>query len=180
MKTEMSAFDVRAAVRELKALRGARVDKAYEIAPGELLLRLRAMNPSRKVDVSVLVGKALHVTKLPREAPEKPTSFVMQLRKSLENAFVDDVRQLGFDRVVEFVSNRKDGTYLLVVEMFHDGNVVLVKDGRIVAPLAHQSWATREVRPGAPWIAPPARTDPMLLTDDELASKMRASTADVV
>ena len=43
----MSALDVRASVRELKLLKGARVDKAYEIAPGELLVRLRAMGPSR-------------------------------------------------------------------------------------------------------------------------------------
>lgn len=180
MKEEMSAFDVRAAVRELKELTGSRWDKAYEIGPGELLIRLRALNPSRKVDLSILVGKALHVTKLPREAPEKPTPFVMQLRKALENAFVDDVRQHGFDRMVEFVHNRKDASYTLVVEMFHDGNVVLVKDGKILSPLAHQSWSTREVRPGAPWVPPPARADPSLFTDEEFASKFRASTADLV
>lgn len=180
MKEEMSAFDVRAAVRELKELTGSRWDKAYEIGPGELLIRLRALNPSRKVDLSILVGKALHVTKLPREAPEKPTSFVMQLRKALENAFVDDVRQHGFDRMVEFVHNRKDASYTLVIEMFHDGNVVLVKDGKILAPLSHQSWATREVRPGAPWVPPPARADPSLFTDEEFATKIRASTADLV
>ena len=193
-KEEMSAFDVRAAVRELRAFRGARVDKAYEPAPGELLLRLRGGDPPRKFDVAVLVGKALHVSTLPRDMPEKPTTFAMNLRKNLANAFLDDVRQHHFDRVVELVSNRKDGTYVLVVELFHDGNVVLVKDdsdgpvgassprtqGRILAALQHQSWATREVRPGAPWIPAPPRTDPFALTRDELAARLRASNADAV
>lgn len=176
----MSAFDVRAAVRELKAFKGSRIDKAYETAPGELLLRIRGGTPPKRIDISILVGKALHMTVLPRENPEKPTSFVMNLRKHLANAFVDDVRQHGFDRIVEFVSDRKDGKYLLVIELFHDGNVVLVKDDKIVAPLAHQSWATREVRPGAKWVPPPAREDPFLLTEEQWAARFRTSNADAV
>src|SRR5688500_6693791 len=117
----MSALDVRAAVRELQTLKGSRVDKAYEIAPGELLLPVRGGSPPRRIDLSILVGKAVHLTQLPREAPEKPTSFVMQLRKHLAGGFVDDVRQHGFDRILEIVSRRKDGTYVLVVELLHDG-----------------------------------------------------------
>ena len=179
-KTEMSSLDVRAAVRELRQLMGSRVDKAYETAHGELLLRLRAMNPARKVEISILVGKALHVTTLPRENPEKPTSFVMQLRKHLTNAFVDDVRQHGFDRVIEVVSNRKDGRYVLVVELFADGNVVLVKDDRIVTPLVTQSWASREVRPGVEWTPPPARADPAAIAPDEFRARLRGSNADAV
>lgn len=192
-KEDMTSLDVRAAVRELRALKGARVDKAYEVAPKELLLRLRA--PARaglaegeaaegpamkRQDIAILVGKAIHMTKLPRETPEKPTSFVMQLRKHLQNAFVDEVRQHGFDRVVEFVSRRKEGTYVLVVELFADGNVVLVKDDRIVTPLFHQSWAHREVRPGVDWVPAPARADPASLPDAEFETRLRASNADAV
>ena len=176
----MSSLDVRAAVRELRGLVGARIDKAYEIGKGELLLRVRGGDPPRRQDVTILVGKALHLTALPREAPEKPTSFAMQLRKHLANGFVDDVRQHGFDRVVELMSNRKDGRYVLVVELFHDGNVVLVKDDRIVMPLVHQSWSTREVRPGVDWVPAPARADPGALAREEFAQRVRASNADAV
>ncbi|HEX2021887.1 MAG TPA: ribosome rescue protein RqcH, partial [Candidatus Thermoplasmatota archaeon] len=179
-KEEMSALDVRAAVREMAALRGARIDKAYEPAQGELLLRVRGGTPPKRQDVSILVGKAVHLTTQPRENPEKPGGFVMQIRKHLANAFVDDVRQHGFDRVIEFVSRRKDGTYVLVVELFHDGNVVLVKDDRIVSPLFTQSWATREIRPGAEWVPPPARVDPAALSREEFAARMRQSNADAV
>lgn len=179
-KTEMSSLDVRAAVRELRQLKGSRVDKAYETAPRELLLRLRAFNPARKVDISILVGKAMHVTTLPRENPEKPTSFVMQLRKHLTNGFVDEVRQHGFDRIIEIVSNRKEGRFVLVVELFADGNVVLVKDDRIVTPLFTQSWASREVRPGVEWTPPPARADPAAIAPEEFRARLRASNADAV
>ena len=179
-KSDMSSLDVRAAVRELRGYRGARVDKAYETGPAELLLRLRGGDPPRRLEVSILVGKAMHLTTLPRETPEKPSSFVMNLRKHLSNAFVDDVRQHGFDRIVEVVSNRKDGRYVLVVELFHEGNVVLVKDDRIVTPLLHQSWATREVRPGAEWVPPPARADPATFSREEFFAKVRGSNADAV
>lgn len=179
-KEEMSSLDVRAAVRELRALVGSRIDKAYEPAPGELLLRLRGGDPPRKVELSILVGKAVHLTTLPRENPEKPTSFVMQLRKHLANGFVDEVRQHGFDRLVEIVSNRREGKYVIAIEMFGDGNVILVKDDRIVQPLAHQSWASREVRPGAEWVPPPARADPATFGEQEFRDRFRASNADAV
>ncbi|HUR68141.1 MAG TPA: ribosome rescue protein RqcH [Candidatus Thermoplasmatota archaeon] len=179
-KTEMSSLDVRVAVRELRALRGSRIDKAYETAPGELLLRLRGGSPPRKTEISILVGKALHLTTLPRENPEKPTSFIMQLRKHLANGFIDDVRQHGFDRIVELVSQRREGRYVIVVELFADGNVVLVKDDRIVTPLFTQSWASREVRPGVEWVPPPARADPAALEGEEFRAKVRASNADAV
>jgi predicted ribosome quality control (RQC) complex YloA/Tae2 family protein len=183
-KEEMNAFDVRAVVRELKAFQGARLDKAYEPRKGELLLRARAPardgQPARKLDVSIVVGKALHLTTLPRENPESPTSFVMQLRKHLANGFVDEVRQHHFDRIVELVFNRKDGRYVLVVELFHDGNVVLVKDDRILVPLMHQSWSSRQVRPGADYVPPPSRTDPFAITAEEFAARVQASTSDAV
>lgn len=180
-KTEMSSLDVRAAIRELReTLKGSRIDKAYEPAPGELLLRVRGGQPPKKMDVSILVGKAVHVTTLPRENPEKPTSFVMNLRKHLANGWIDHVRQHGFDRIVELVSDRKEGRYVLVVELFAEGNVVLVKDDRIVTPLRAESWAHRQVRPGAEWVPPPARLDPAAISRDEFRAKVRGSNADAV
>ncbi|HET6403330.1 MAG TPA: ribosome rescue protein RqcH [Candidatus Thermoplasmatota archaeon] len=208
-KTEMSSLDVRAAVRELReTLKGSRIDKAYEPGPGELLLRLRGGlrregpaaqpregpdgqagaapqrgsggEPPKKMDLSILVGKAIHVTVLPRENPEKPTSFVMNLRKHLANGFVDEVRQHGFDRIVEIVSNRREGRYVIVAELFSDGNVVLVKDDRIVTPLRAESWAHRQVRPGVEWVPPPARADPATLSREEFRARVRGSNADAV
>ena len=180
-KTEMSSLDVRAAVRELReTLKGSRIDKAYEPGPGELLLRLRGGQPPKKMDLSILLGKAVHLTVLPRENPEKPSSFVMNLRKHLANGFVDDVRQHGFDRVVEIVSNRREGRFLVVAELFGDGNAILVKDDRIVTPLRTESWAHRQVRPGVEWVPPPARLDPAAMPREELRAKVRASNADAV
>lgn len=177
----MTSLDVRAAVRELRAmLKGSRIDKAYEPERGELLLRLRGGTPPKKMDLSILVGKAVHVTALPRENPEKPSTFVMNLRKHLANGFVDEVRQHGFDRVVEIVSQRREGRFVIAIEMFGDGNVVLVKDDRIVSPLRTESWAHREVRPGAEWVPPPARLDPATLSTEEFRAKVRASNADAV
>ena len=186
-KTEMSSLDVRAAVRELReTLKGARIDKAYEPAPGELLLRLRGglrregAEPSKKVELSILVGKAIHVTTLPRENPEKPTTFVMNLRKHLANGFVDDVRQHGFDRIIEIVSQRREGKYVIVAELFAEGNVVLVKDDRIVTPLRTESWAHRQVRPGVEWVPPPTRADPATLSREDFRARVRGSKADAV
>lgn len=205
----MNALDVLAVVRELSAaLVGGRFDKAFQPTREELILRFRrpkrageaadvepeggeaspaegpepeaAAPASTKAELAIGVGKYLTLTEFPREMPVEPSQLAMTLRKHLSGARVVGVRQVGIDRVVEIELTRKEGTFLLVSEFFHDGNVILVKDGRIVTALAQQSWATREVRPGAEFRLPPARDDPRLMDVESFRRKMRASDADVV
>ncbi|HLE96068.1 MAG TPA: NFACT family protein, partial [Candidatus Thermoplasmatota archaeon] len=182
-KAEMNAFDVAALVHELQPLVGSRVDKVFQPAPGEVLVRLRTKaseDQGTKRDLWILVGKAVTLTRTARENPTEPPSFSMQLRRQLSGGRVAAVRQHHFDRVLEVDIERAEGGFTLVVELFHDGNVILVREGRILAALLQQSWATREVRPGAEFRHPPPRTMPSSLTYDEFRARLLASDADAV
>ncbi len=206
-KVELNAVDVLAAARELTALVGSRFDKAFQPTRDEVLLRFRVPRrlrdgeagdeaegggdaddadgvlsalASSKADVAIGVGRYVCLTAFPRDVPVEPSQFAMTLRKHLSGARLAGVRQHEFDRVVEFELSKKDGTYFLVAEFFHDGNVILAKDGRVVAALLQQSWSSREVRPGAEFRMPPARANPKAMGLDEFRARVRASSADLV
>ncbi|MHB8604056.1 MAG: NFACT RNA binding domain-containing protein, partial [Thermoplasmatota archaeon] len=174
-KSEVNSFDVLAASRELHALAGARLDKAYQPEPDLVVLRLR---PKR--DIYLGAGRFVFVTDTIAEMPQEPPTFAVALRKHLAGARLEGARQLGFDRVLELDFARGESVYTLVTELFHDGNVLLVQNGKIIAALSHQRFADRKLRVGAEYVSPPARIDPRLLSFEEFAPRVAASTADVV
>lgn len=176
----MTALDVAAAVRELD-LAGARVDRAYQPSPDEILLRLR--RPAAlggRADLAIGPGRYCFLTQIHRANPLSPSGFAVTLRKHLANGFVRAVRQHGFDRVVVVDVEKKDARYELVVELFHDGNVVLVREGKIVATLVRQQFAHRTVRPGSPYEFPPERLDPRGVSKAAFETRLLASNVDVV
>ncbi len=179
MKKQMTSFDVAVEARELsRLLTGGFVDKVYQPAKDEILLRINVPSEGKK-DLFIKLGKFALVTKRAIEMPEVPSNFAMLLRKNLDNARVMKVSQHKFDRIMKFELQKAEG-YMLIVELFADGNVILAKNGRIVAPLIPQSWRDREVRAGEDYVYPPSRADPRDMNFDDFAKVVRTSNADLV
>ena len=60
--------------------------------------------------------------------PEKadvPSNFTLKLRKHLRTRRLEAVRQLGVDRIVDFVFGSGEAQYHLILEMYSQGNVIL-------------------------------------------------------
>ena len=92
-----------------------------------------------------------------RQAPETPPSFCMFLRKHLTGATIKDIRQHGFDRIVEVVTDRN----ILIFEFVPPGNVILCDSFyNIIMPLQMQRWKDREVLPRKPYNHPPSGENP--------------------
>lgn len=94
---QLSSFDIKACVGELKELVGGKVEKIYHHPPDEIRIRIYA---GRKVDLVIEAGRRIHLTKFPRQAPRFPSAFAMLLRKHLEGARITSIEQYDFDRVV--------------------------------------------------------------------------------
>lgn len=179
-KTEMTALDLAAAVREME-LAGARVDRAYQTGIEEILLRVRRLaSEGGRAEIAVGPGRYAFLTRIPRTNPLEPPSFAISLRKHLANGFVRSIRQHAFDRIVVVDVEKKDARYQLIAELFHDGNVVLVREGRIVAALTTQTFKDRTVRAGSPYEFPPERLDPRALTREAFDTRLIASPVDLV
>ncbi|MBM4250050.1 MAG: fibronectin-binding domain-containing protein [Euryarchaeota archaeon] len=175
-KDELSAFDLLVLAGELDALSGSYIDRIVQPDAGELVLRLKGPGAGRR-DLVIEGGKWVYLREREPARGPAPPAFVMLLRKHLENQRLRSVRQEGFERIL--VLSFGEG-YELVLELFGEGNVVLVKDGRIVQPLKDQSWEHREVRRGREYRLPPARTDPRRLDEADFARLLRASRGDLV
>ncbi len=179
MKKEMSSFDVRSVVTELAGLEGAHMDKIYHWGAGNVLFRINVQGTGKK-ELFFKDKKWLYCPAVKPETPTLPTSFASFLRKYLDNARVNGVRQIGFDRIVEMSLSKADGDYSLIFEMFGGGNVLLVKDGTILNCLIQKTWRDRKTRPGEPYLMPKSRFDPTESSEQDFISSFRTSDSDAV
>ncbi|MEM4255464.1 MAG: NFACT family protein [Candidatus Norongarragalinales archaeon] len=107
--------------------------------------------------------------------PKQPSSFAMLLRKRLSSAKLEDVKQLGFDRIFEFAfSSKQFGAQFVVVELFgKQGNLLLLdSQRRIIQPFKRVSYSARSLAAGEDYALPPSeKKHPLDLKDGDLQGK---------
>ena len=176
----MSGFDLRAIARELNQFAGAYVKKAYMPHYEQVVLRINPKG-SEQSDLVLVRGERIYTSQRDRPMPMTPPPFAMVLRKHLRNARLTAVKQVGFDRVLSFHFDTKGGERTLYVEVFRDGNIILVdENGIIVQPLTHASYAGRTLKKGVEYIPPPAAMDPYSLTHEAMNELLAKSDRDLV
>ena len=180
MKDSMTGFDVRAVSLELDAWSGAYVKKAYMPHYEQIVLRINPKD-SEQFDLVIVRGQRVYTSKRDRPMPMTPPSFAMVLRKHLKNARMTKVEQLGFDRVLMIRFDTKNGQRSLSVELFRNGNVILMDEHDIIIqPLTHASYSGRTIKKGERYVPPPAAIDPHTLTLESLKTTFDESERDLV
>ena len=180
MKKAMSGFDLRVMARELDALKGAYVKKAYMPHYEQIVLRVNPKEIEQR-DIVFVRGARIYTSQRDRPMPMTPPPFAMVLRKHLRNARLTGVQQVGFDRVLAFSFDTKNGERTLYVEVFRDGNIILVdQDGIIIQPLTHASYAGRTLKKGVSYTPPPEAMDPYALDEESLGALLKESDRDLV
>jgi predicted ribosome quality control (RQC) complex YloA/Tae2 family protein len=166
VKSELSSVDLRVLVKELRPrLIGMRLDKAYQVGRKELVLKLFGRGSAD----FVVAPNFMCVSSYKRPAPKTPSSFSMQLRKHLSAAFIRDVVQHGFDRIVEV---HFDG-HILVLELFSRGNVIFCdKQMKILGLLEWQRWKDRMLGVGKTYEYPPSVVDPFVVDEEGFRQMM--------
>ena len=180
MKANMSGFDLRAIVGELSQFTGAYVKKSYMPHYEQIVLRINPKE-SNQFDLVIVRGSRVYTSNRDRPMPMTPPPFAMVLRKYLKNARMTAVRQLGFDRVLALDFDTKFGQMHLYVEVFREGNVILVdQEGIIIQPLTHAKYSGRVLKKGAQYQPPPAASDPHDLDQAALGEIFAKSDRDLV
>jgi predicted ribosome quality control (RQC) complex YloA/Tae2 family protein len=166
MKTEMSSFDVMAMVGELQC--EMRIKKIYQPSPTELRIQIRPREGGSK-NLLVEVGKKMYLSRFTLPSPKFPSNFAMTLRKYLANTIVKEVRQLGFDRIVEITSESRDDRYKVIFELFGEGNVLLIDmEGRIKAVMKRRRYKHRELVGREMYAYPPQRINPFQIAPEKI------------
>ncbi len=137
-----------------------------------------------KVDLYFKMGGFLFFSKqVEGEMPRDPSSFAMKLRKSLKNRMIRSISQVDLDRVVVLRFNPfadEEEGFELYLELFGDGNAILVKEGKIVSPFTSRAWSSRTVKRGEQFLPPPSGKDPFTLDDEEFKIMLTSSSDDLV
>ena len=145
-KNSISSLELAAIVNELQFLIRGKLSQIYHQEKKELMFQLQAQGQGKQL-LKVIPGKYLCLTKK-KDAPLKPSSFCMQLRKYLGNASINNVYQHHADRVLVFDVEKKE-KFKLIIELYSKGNLILIDEkSRIIAALHRQRFRDREVKVG--------------------------------
>jgi len=173
MEARMSALDLRIVLPEIKeAVEGGVIKKIYQYGPKSKHFLIEVFKPGAGASLLYVDEAKAFLTKTKRAGPKEPPSFCMFLRKYLMGKRVGDVRQYGFDRILEIETD----DHILVFELVPPGNVILCDGSRnIIMPLEMQKWRDREVKPKVPYRYPPKPPDPFTLRLEELLRYLKTS-----
>lgn len=180
MKDALTSVDVYFLVEELAGkLVNGRVDSVYEA--GERTIVFEVFKSGAGKASFVVAPQFLCTSSFKRDKPKHPSSFVMQLRKKLKGCFIREIVQHEFDRIVEVKLEGKDATYVLVLELFSKGNIILLNEERkILGLLEWQKWRDRKLGVKQAYEHPPETVNALSLSGEDAAEILDSSERDLV
>ncbi|BBM96816.1 nuclear export mediator factor NEMF [Marchantia polymorpha subsp. ruderalis] len=131
VKVRMTTADVAAEVRCLRRLIGMRCANIYDLSPKTYVIKFAKSSgvaesgESERALVLLESGVRLHTTEFSRDKSSTPSGFTLKLRKHLRTRRLEDVRQLGIDRVVDFQFGLGEGAFHIILELYSQGNLLL-------------------------------------------------------
>ncbi|RMC48784.1 NFACT family protein [Lactobacillus sp. ESL0228] len=188
------AFDglfIHSLINNIKhTLIGSRLSKIYQPFDQDLILTFRKNRKNLQVLISVNAQyPRFYITEQTIVNPDKAPTFVMVLRKYLEGSVLQDIQQVGVDRIVNFYfSNRNElgdqiQLVLSIELMGRHSNVILYdkKSNRIIDLLKRINPEENRVRlllPKAKYELPPLipGINGFKITKDEFKSMTRTTT----
>ena len=170
-------------VEELRSeLVNGRIQKINQPFEQELVLQIRSNRQSHRLLLSAhpVFGR-IQLTQTTFENPAQPSTFIMVLRKYLQGALIESIKQVENDRIVEMtVSNKNEiGDHIqatLIIEiMGKHSNILLVDKSshKILEVIKHVGFSQNSYRtllPGSTYIAPPSTEslNPFTIKDEKL------------
>jgi len=175
MEYQLSGVDLYFLTQEFQELVSGKIDKIYQIDKKELLFNFHVPGIGKK-SLRIKVPDFIYLTLKRPKTPETPPGFCMFLRKRLGNSRLREVSQIGLERILKLVFETKDSKYILFIELFSKGNMVLCDmDMNIIQPLEWQKWKDRMIKTKGVYKLPEARINP-LDVDPELLKKLLENT----
>lgn len=141
MKVRMNTADVAAEVKCLRRLIGMRLSNVYDLSPKTYVFKLMNSSgitesgESEKVLLLMESGVRLHTTAYLRDKSNTPSGFTLKLRKHIRTRRLEDVRQLGYDRIILFQFGVGVNAHYIILELYAQGNILLTDSEFMVMTL---------------------------------------------
>lgn len=160
---------IRSLVYEWSKIKGGRITKIYQPNETDILLIVRSSGANHRILISANHGfPRLYETTENIVNPTEPPMFAMLLRKYLEGGIIEEIDQVGLERIIHIHIAARDELgdqkrLTLIIEiMGRHSNIILVDQNRgvILDGIHHVTPAISQYRivlPGRPYVAPPAQ-----------------------
>ncbi|GMJ12314.1 embryo defective 1441 [Hibiscus trionum] len=131
VKVRLNTADVAAEVKCLRRLIGMRCSNVYDLTPKTYIFKLMNSSgvtesgESEKVLLLMESGVRLHTTAYVRDKSNTPSGFTLKLRKHIRTRRLEDVRQLGYDRIILFQFGLGANAHYVILELYAQGNIIL-------------------------------------------------------
>ncbi|XP_027351975.1 nuclear export mediator factor NEMF isoform X2 [Abrus precatorius] len=141
VKVRMNTADVAAEVKCLRRLIGMRCSNVYDLSPKTYVFKLMNSSgvsesgESEKVLLLIESGVRLHTTLYMRDKSNTPSGFTLKLRKHIRTRRLEDVRQLGYDRIILFQFGLGENANYVILELYAQGNILLTDSNFTVMTL---------------------------------------------
>ncbi|XP_048732715.1 ribosome quality control complex subunit NEMF-like [Ostrea edulis] len=123
MKSRFSTVDIAVVIKELKRFYGMRVVNVYDVDAKTYLIKLG--KPDDKAVILIESGIRIHGTEYDWPKNMAPSGFSMKLRKHIKGRRLENICQLGLDRIVDLQFGSGEAAYHVILELYDRGNVVL-------------------------------------------------------
>ncbi|XP_022096667.1 nuclear export mediator factor NEMF-like [Acanthaster planci] len=145
MKSRYTTIDLRAAISELGVrLMGLRVINIYDINNKTYLIKLQGTD--KKEMLLIESGIRINSTDFDWPKSNMPSNFSMKLRKHLKSRRLNQLHQLGMDRVVDMQFGSDEAAYHLIVELYDRGNIILTDSEYTILNLLRTRTDSEDVR----------------------------------
>jgi len=179
MKKNLAALELSYVVKELDVLIDAKLDKIYHPNKKTLLLQFHITGQGKKI-LRISVPDYIYFTDYKEKSPETPSGFCMVLRKNLEQSRLRAVKQLGSERIIELLFEKKE-KHKLFIELFSPGNIILCKEGDIIiSALETKKWKDRTIRGGIAYVFPKREINFFDLKKAELKELLKNTEKDSI
>ncbi|SVA74346.1 uncharacterized protein METZ01_LOCUS127200, partial [marine metagenome] len=151
------------------------VANIYGISKDSLLFKFR--HPENPDVLLMLSTSGIWVTKVKIDQIE-PNKLLRRLRSDLLRSKLKEIKQIGTERVVYLTFSNFEKEFVIVNELFADGNVILCNsDMKILALLYSVNVRHRQLRVGSPYVPPPQNNfDILKMTEADLGEVRFTST----
>jgi len=151
------------------------VANIYGISKDSLLFKFR--HPENPDVLLMLSTSGIWVTKVKIDQIE-PNKLLRRLRSDLLRSKLKEIKQIGTERVVYLTFSNFEKEFVIVNELFADGNVILCNsDMKILALLYSVNVRHRQLRVGSPYVPPPQNNfDILKMTETDLGEVRFTST----
>lgn len=182
----------RALAHELQQTIGARIHKIYQPTEHDIVLHIRTAGRNRKLLLSANpTYPRVHFTEESFTNPPEPPMFCMLMRKHCESGIIEQVEQVGSERILHFRVRQRDelgdeAVKTIIVELTGRHSNIIVLDtasGAIVDGIHHVTPSIssyRIVMPGFAYTAPPEqhKADPLGTDADRFLAWWKEAAAE--